>query len=311
MKILYFTDPHNSDTAPLMRTESYCENILNKQEQLIEPAKKCDLVICGGDVFHQKKTQRISHALINRLMEIYREFPRLYIVPGNHDFDRSVDEILWNPMAILDKLPRVYVVHEKIVQIGGVNLYFFGGGDFFAPYQFEDFARRTPEHRGLKVGVFHVPMEVDDELPFELWDVKKAVADFDWIFLGHLHNYQKVSLKEKIVAPGALSRGVLNIDESLERKICYATVEVPTVGDDIRAKMHPLDVLSVDEIFKMEDKKESIHQQRAVESFVSYIEKLKIPKSMSKEQLKIFIEKQDVSGRVKAEAIRILEELDD
>ena len=46
MKILYFTDPHNSDTPPLMRTSTYCEDILEKQEQLVEPAKKCDLVIC-------------------------------------------------------------------------------------------------------------------------------------------------------------------------------------------------------------------------------------------------------------------------
>lgn len=305
-KILYYSDPHNSDRPPLMRKEDYCEEILRKQEQLIEPAKKCDVVICGGDVYHQKKPERISHYLVNRLCEIYREFPRLYIVPGNHDFDRRIEEIEYNPLGTLGRLPNIYIKHHQIVQFAGFNFYFFGGGDFFSPSQFLDFVEQEPEHLGAKVGVFHIPFAVDKKYPFELWDVKKALSRFEHIFLGHLHDFQHSD--GWLTAPGALSRGVLNVDTSLERKIYYA--KGIGVEDKILMTLEELKVKSVDEIFKMEEKKDDVHQQQAIESFVSYIEKLKIPKSMSKEQLLVFIDKQDVSEPVKREAKRILEGLE-
>lgn len=305
MKILYFTDPHNSDTAPLMRVESYCEDILKKQEQLIEPAKKCDLVICGGDVYHQKKVHRISHALVNKIMEIYREFPRLYIVPGNHDIDTVVD---WSdrPLGTLEKLPRTRVIHEEIVHFGGINLWCYGGGEFFSLDSLKVFVEENaPVHHGLNVAVFHAAV-AEKKYQFPMMSPKLLDSYFDLFLLGHLHDYQVQH--GKLVAPGALSRGVLNIDQSLERKVCYAIIEI--VGESIKTMLHSFRVKSPDEIFKMEEKKDSVHQQKAIESFVNYIENLKIPKGMSKEQLLVFIDKQDVSELVKREAKRILESLE-
>jgi len=307
IKVLFYTDPHNSDRPPLMRKEDYCEEILRKQEQLIEPAKGCDLVICGGDVYHQKNPGRISHYLVNRLCEIYREFPRLYIVPGNHDFDKRFEEIEYNPLGTLGRLPNIEIKHREIMQFGGFNFYFFGGGDFFSPSQFLDFVEEEPEHIGAKVGVFHIPFAVNKSYPFVLWDVKKVLSRFNHIFLGHLHDFQNND--GWITAPGALSRGSLTIDSSLDREIYYAKGRA--VGENFSVVFEELNVKSSDEVFKMEEKRDNVHQQRAIESFVNYIEKLKIPKGMSKEQLLVFIDKQDVSEPVKREARRILEGLDD
>jgi len=306
-KILYFTDPHNSATPPLMRTGSYCEDILKKQEQLVEPAKKCDLVVCGGDVFHQKKVSRISHALVNKIMEIYREFPRLYVVPGNHDIDTVMD---WSdrPLGTLEKLPNIRVIHEEIVHFGGMNLYFFGGGDFFSPSQLLDFVKREPKHHGLKVGVLHYPIATNRELyKFEIMLVQDLLKYFQFMFLGHIHTLHHCD--GLVAAPGALSRGVLAIDETLERQIWYTVVQF---GEEGRLSNLPVELIvkSPDEIFKMEEKRDNVHQQRAIESFVNYIEKLKIPKGISKEQLLVFIDKQDVSEPVKREAKRILEGLE-
>jgi DNA repair exonuclease SbcCD nuclease subunit len=289
-----------------MRTESYCEDILKKQEQLIAPAKECDLVICGGDVYHQKKAHKISHALVNKLMEIYREFPRLYIVPGNHDIDTVMD---WGdrPLGTLEKLPKVLVLHEGIVHFGGANFWCYGGGEFFDLDSLKDFVvKNKAPHVGTEIGVFHAAI-AEKEYKFPTIHPGWLEPNFDLFLLGHLHDYQ--AQHGKIVAPGALSRGVLNIDQSLERKVCYAVIEI--VGESIKTMLHSLRVKSVDEIFKMEEKKDNVHQQKAIESFVSYIEKLKIPKGMSREQLLVFIDKQDVSEPVKREAKRILEGLDD
>ncbi|MCK4497505.1 MAG: metallophosphoesterase family protein, partial [Candidatus Aenigmarchaeota archaeon] len=212
MKILFFTDAHNSDTSPLMRTASYCEDILKKQEQLVEPAKRCDLVICGGDVFHQKKTHKVSYYLVNRIMEIYREFPRLYIVPGNHDIDTVMD---WSdrPLGTLGKLPNIHVFHEEIVHFGGCNLWCFGGGEFFSLDSLKLFVEKNePAHVGTNIAVLHAAVaEKVGRYKFPI--ISPTVLDshnvFDLFLLGHLHDYQVQHAK--MVAPGALSRGVLNI----------------------------------------------------------------------------------------------------
>jgi len=288
---------------------TYCEDILKKQEQLIKPAKECDLVVCGGDVFHQKKPEKISYYLFNRLAEIYREFPRLLIVPGNHDFDKRIEELKYNPLGALCKLPTVRVMHDWIGHFKGVNLWCYGGGDFFSLDSLDAFvAKNVAPHDGVDVGVFHASVaEKKKKYKFLTMPPEMLDSYFELLLLGHLHDYQVNH--GKLVAPGALSRGVLNIDQSLERKVCYAIVEV--VGTEVKAMLYELKVKSPDEIFKMEKKGEAVKQEKAIQSFVDYIETLTIPKGMSKEELKIFIEKQNVSGRIKKEAIKILEEMDD
>lgn len=309
MKILYFTDPHNSDTPPLMRTSTYCEDILKKQEQLIEPAKKCDLVICGGDVFHQKKTEKISYYLFNRLAEIYREFPRLLIVPGNHDFDKRIEELKYNPLGALCKLPKVRVMHDWIGHFEGVNLWCYGGGEFFSLDSLKAFVEKNEAPKdGIDIGVFHASVaEKEYKFPVMRPGLLDSYHLFSLFLLGHLHDYQVQH--GKLLAPGALSRGVLKIDQSLERKVCYAVIDIE--GVSIKTMLYSLRVKPVDEIFKMEEKKDTVRQQEAIDDFVGFIEKLTIPKGMSKEELRIFIEKQDVPGRVKQEAIIILGELND
>ena len=130
-KVLYFTDPHNSDQPPRMRREGYREQILKKQELIIPVAKKVEMTIIGGDIFHQKKVYKISHKLVNQIMEIYREYGMTYIVPGNHDFDMSPAELKDNPLAIIAKLPNVRMLHGVAFKgVYGMDIFFKGLGDF-------------------------------------------------------------------------------------------------------------------------------------------------------------------------------------
>jgi len=302
--MLFFSDPHNADLPPRMRTSSYCEDILVKQEALIEPAKKCDFVICGGDVFHSKQTKHISYKLTNRLMEIYREFPRLYICPGNHDVEDRWD---WSdrPLGTLEKVPKVYVKHKEIVSIGGVNLWFFGGGEFFNFDNLEDFVNRNvSEHRGLDVGVFHASI-ADKNYPFVTRTCSEILQhSIDFLLLGHLHDFQMNT--KSVCAPGGLSRGILKLDESLERKVFYAIIEVEE-GEVVNNMLYELPVKSIEEAFKLEEKISQENREEAINSFVEYIEGLKLPSGVTKEQLIEEIKKMDIEEGIKNNAVRILE----
>jgi len=266
ISILFFTDPHNSDTPPRMRKEGYRDEILAKQEFLIEPAKKADLVIIGGDVFHQKKAHKISYYLVNRLMEIYREYGETYIIPGNHDFDMNIIEVKDNPLGVLGKLPNVRVVSGMYLHTLDLDLFFKG----FAEYGSAPLMARLNHWAGdsqgdrYKVAVIHDSVCTkkfpDGAIPFH--EVEKYA---DLFFFGHLHTWQE--LGGKIVAPGALSRGVLEAD-SIDRTVNYAWVSVDT--DERRHIIHGFKVpyKPAEEVFRVDDYERGKRVEKAVEDFI-------------------------------------------
>jgi len=300
MKILYFTDPHNSDAPPRMRMPSYTEDILAKQEALIEPAKKCDIVICGGDVFHQKKAERVSHGLVNRVMEIYREFPSLYICVGNHDIDT---QMAWEdrPLGTLTKLPNIQVFHSDVVRMVDVDVAFWGGGEFYDWKEFDGFINNYVKgsEPGM-IGVFHssIANAVYDYETRTVTSLEKY--NFDYILLGHLHDYQACT--DHIVAPGGLSRGVLKYDLSLTRKIYYSIIELGK-----KPKMIEIPHKSIDEIFRLDEKGAEVDRQAMVNSFVEFVQNMKAPRGVTREQLIASIKKMDIDEKVQENAIRILE----
>ena len=309
MKILFFTDPHNSDTPPRMRLASYREDILKKQEALIEPAKKCDMVICGGDIYHQKKPERVSHKLVNQIAELYREFPLVHIVAGNHDYDTNVEELRYNPLATLGKLPNVYVTGGSCHTLrAGIVLCYVGMGDYhsfaYIKKYLEDWQRTR--HNAFSVAVLHAPVS-HKKHKFPTLNTKEIEEYADLFLLGHIHDLQKVSVHNKIVAPGALSRGVLKLDESLNREVGYVTVEINLGSSAFDVEFVKLKVKKPDDIFRMEEKSETMKKAAAVSSFVEYIQgKFAVPKTLNKEALMQQIKTSDIDKKTKREALRIL-----
>jgi len=288
-----------------MRRESYREEILAKQECLIKPAQECDLVVCTGDVFHSKKAEKISHKLVNRILEIYREYPNMWIVPGNHDIDTQMN---WSerPLGTLDKLPNISVKHAFVLHEGDCDFLFFGGAEFFPQGALESWLKSLQLKKGkrLRVGVFHYPISATS-YPFSVLSPSSLSSYVDLMLLGHLHDYQVCS--NNVVSPGGLSRGVLSIDTSLERQVCYAIVDI-TKGK-VNSTLYNLSVKSVDGAFRMETKEKEIKENVEIGTFLDYIDKFSLPKIIDRETLLKTIQEMAIETPVKRAALRILEEL--
>ena len=312
MRLGCFTDPHNADIAPRRRRESYTQDILDKQAFLIEPFRKCDVVLCQGDIFHEKKAHKISHKLVNSIMEIYREYPKMYIVVGNHDIDGRMD---WKdrPLGTIGKLPNVEVLHGSIDVVDGVRFLFWGGGDLFSKedtVEWLDAARKwkTDEEYEFTVAVMHSSVVGSAEwIPYMTVPFKEISKYASLFVLGHIHDY--TSCTSRIIAPGSLSRGVLTLDEKVDRKIYYGIVEIS--GDSVVSK-ELIDVphKSVEEVFKMDVKKAEVKQELAVESFKSVIEDLGGLGTMDRAStIKHIHSLEDIPVEVRNKAVNILEVL--
>jgi len=303
MRLIFWSDPHNSDAPPRMRRDSYMKDILDKQAFLIEPSKGVDLVICGGDVFHQKKSERVSYRLMNQILEIYREFPRLLIVPGNHDINGRME---WGdrPLGILAKLPNVKVVHNAVEVFDDIRIFCWGGGEFYSRDVMVESLSKVKSFPTIVVVHAAVTAHAVREYPFEVIPFK-YVTKYGHLFLvGHLHDYQ--TCLERIVAPGALSRGVLREDDKLNRKIYYALLEMD--GNLIWKTRELIEVPSrpVEEVFKVETKREEKAKETEVSSFMEVVESLGVPKTLNKEGLLLHIESLDLPPGVKKKAVEIL-----
>jgi len=305
LKILFLTDTHNADFPPRMRKASYMEDILAKQEALIEPAKKCDFCFHGGDIFHSKKAEKISHKLVNRILEIYREYPNMWIVPGNHDIDTQMN---WSerPLGTLDKLPNISVKHASVLHEGDCDFLFFGGAEFFPQGALESWLKSLQLKKGKRhrVGVFHYSIS-DTSYPFSVLSPSSFSSYVDLMLLGHLHDYQVCS--NYVVSPGGLSRGVLSVDTSLERQVCYAIVDI-TKGK-VNSTLYNLPMKPVDEVFRMETKEKEVKEDVEIGTFLDYIDKFSLPKIIDKETLLKTIQEMAIEAPVKRTALRILEEL--
>lgn len=88
MRALLVGDIHLSDRPPSARRETYAAEVIAKLEQTVDIANTggADVVIWAGDVFHIKTPSRTSHFIVQRTIQLLREYEMpVYIVIGNHD----------------------------------------------------------------------------------------------------------------------------------------------------------------------------------------------------------------------------------
>lgn len=319
--ILFFTDPHNSDTPPRMRREGYRDQILKKQEDIIPYAKKADLTIIGGDIFHQKNPHKVSFFLVNKIMEIYREYGVVYIVPGNHDFNMSPLELRYmSPLGVVSNLPNVRVMHGVVSKgILGMDLFFKGLGDFaeekslvqmLKEWQIDQ-TERAKQMTGLLYNVavihdsvFYRPFGTKP-LPYEHIPLENIEMYADLFLLGHIHKPQGET--RKMISPGALSRGSLERD-TVDRAVAFVMIDVDT--DERRHDVHPvrLNVESAEKVFKLDEKVAEISIDEKVNKFLEYLDTVHIGLNVAdvSDMIKK-IDSMDIEERVKEEAIKILE----
>lgn len=317
-RILFFTDPHNSDTPPLRRTKSYREDILAKQEFIIPYAKKCDFTIIGGDVYHQKNPDRISHYLVNRIAEIYREYGQLFIVPGNHDIDNAVEELKYNPLATLAKLPNINLRLNCESVVGGINFFWWGLGEFYEKKKMFECLTHWQAERDKDTGSYVLPsiavmhsLITTKKYPYETILFKEVEPFADFFMLGHLHVFQAID--PHFVAPGALSRSVLKIDEGINRSVGFVIVTVPITGNTAPITIEPVRVpmKKSEEAFDVDKKVVEQETELQLGQFAEIIKDFVLEKNpTNKETLIERIKTMDIDEEVKKAAITVIEEVE-
>jgi len=311
MRILFFTDPHNADHPPRMRKASYMEDILFKQQELVQIAKTCDLTICGGDVFHQKNPDMVSHRLVNRVAEIYREMGDMIIVPGNHDVGGGASETLWRyrPLNHLANLPNVEILHKKQRTLSlEWSVACYGLADAWEPLsEFERWLRTLVPLTKKQIVVAHIPFLVGkDKYPYPTIRLTSAIKSCAKLFfLGHMHDFQQVS--GQIVAPGSLSRGVLKMDASYGRPVYSVVVNIDK--GEIAFNLIKMDVKPADEVFRLDEKQKEQREQRAVGELLSFIDDFTIPQKLDQDTIEDLIKKSSVDDETKETALKILKEM--
>ena len=105
MRIAFVGDLHASDTTPQSRIDDYPRAILRKMDGIRELRYKWnfDAIVFLGDIFHQKRSARVSDWLRQRLMEKFdsMDVPN-FVVPGNHDMGpRGIDSLDHQPLGTL------------------------------------------------------------------------------------------------------------------------------------------------------------------------------------------------------------------
>lgn len=106
-RFLDMADLHNSDRPPIGRTETYTDDILAKQEECWDIARrtKCDFIVQDGDIFHRFRGPQIADSLKVRLLGLYQQAPcPVYATAGNHDCSEKGIASIWDrPFGVLAK----------------------------------------------------------------------------------------------------------------------------------------------------------------------------------------------------------------
>lgn len=107
MNILFLGDLHAADRPPGGRVDDYTFTILGKLEHIARLCEEHDaqFALSVGDIFHNKQPNRVSHSLVQQLIEAFKRFPcPVYVVPGNWDLGPDgLESLSRQPLGVLER----------------------------------------------------------------------------------------------------------------------------------------------------------------------------------------------------------------
>lgn len=235
--LVWGTDPHLSDKAPVSRTDDWASTVIGKIDEMGELCEKhdADAAVFGGDIFNIKSPDANPHRLVIRLTKSIRKFPcESFSCVGNHD-------LKWSDMKFLNEAPleelfasetfkRLYGPHEHI--IGDSPRVKLTGIEYHGKqYDLDKFRFLKKGEADYLVCVAHCLASKSGGSMFEREDVIKYQDLLDlnpevdvWLF-GHWHEDQGITRIDDsktgpgkwVVNVGSMTRGSLSLD-NLERK---------------------------------------------------------------------------------------------
>lgn len=271
-KAITFTDIHLADKNPASRIDNYCEAILNKLEQArdICIAKKADVALCGGDIFHIKTPTKNSHFLVSRTIDIFKSFPcPVYSIYGNHDLRQdNISTLPKQPFYTLVKSGALTYLHDTKFDNGNIRIF---GMDYCSFPKEEEFSKvNTGEKIQICVAHVNASSQFSDlfgEKVYRYQDLKEESPDI-FVF-GHYHPDQGIEIhnNKHFINVGSLSRGSLKKDE-LSRIPNLGYIEIND-NYEITCSKIPLKVSKPEDIFDLEMKSKEEKEQEEIEKFIT------------------------------------------
>lgn len=196
--ILIINDVHIADRPPLGRIEGYTDQIMAKLEECRQLAREqgCDVTLWTGDFFHNKRPSFVSHALMQRLLDLLREWPgRKYIVVGNHDMSEAgMASLPRQPLGVLLRAGVLELLPEDgvTIEVGGRKVYLEAShyADTMEPEHYALQGRgAAAKGADVRIKVVHgAIMPPGADPPFEHINADKIPARADYCFYGHIHD---------------------------------------------------------------------------------------------------------------------------
>lgn len=116
MNLLFFGDLHLADKPPAGRVDDYAQTILDKIAAIAHLCREHQVqyALGAGDIFHVKQPSRVSHALVQRAIEVFKAFPcPVLVVPGNHDLGPDgLQSLPRQPLGTLEKAGTIRILRE-------------------------------------------------------------------------------------------------------------------------------------------------------------------------------------------------------
>lgn len=286
-RYLLLADIHASDRAPSSCTDRYCTDILDLLRQTVQVAgeRQVRAVVWAGDVFHSKAPARVSHKLVQQLIEVVRSYPcPVYIVPGNHDLrnDRLESVRETQPLGVLLRAGARLLDgwagrdYQHQYNLFGVPWQQDWSADrvreVLAPYREQVFVAGTELVASAPLVVTHAPLyPPGKELPYEFYPAGQWVQDMGgsgYCFYGHVHEPHGVWDFGDVTFcnNGALSRGSLH-EYNLTRQVGC------TLWDDETGEFEfiPLDAPPASEVFRLQEKQQLTDMNGRLDAFLEDI----------------------------------------
>lgn len=298
MRFLWFSDTHVSDTAPVMRTETYTDDIF---EKIAEVSSLCvehevDYALFGGDWFNNKLAARVSHNLVNRSLRALDAFPcPVIFIVGSHDVPYGRLDLLYKrPIGTLLRHPNVKYLDSALELVeNNIAVRLYPVSDSYNNTTEEvvsELTRMRYEADTVKadgvqyydVALLHQPVVKEGSFPFPVVQSADLVGLADAILYGHMHNYEGTwemrlpgGPPTTFVNMGAVSRGSLD-EKTLSRVPTVFMFDVLEIAPDHTLGMAyneiPLkSAKPAEEVFRFAEKQEQVNREADIEALLTSV----------------------------------------
>jgi exonuclease SbcC len=318
IKLVWRTDVHLSDRAPISRTDDWATTVFGKLDQVRRVAMKVGAaaILDGGDFFHIKSPGRNSHELVRRTVEHHADYPcPVYCTPGNHDSVYGDYSFLpQQPLGVLfagGTFNRLYDEHEAIFEAAGTKVRVVGIPYHGTCYDMDRFHSIEKGDEDVLVCVAHVLASKKGGKMFEGEDIVKYKDLLDtapdvYLF-GHWHKDQGITEMggKTFINIGSLTRGALSQDEVQRRPAC---VILDFQEGAVTCQTVRLRVGAPEDVFDIEKRNHQEQRQMEMDAFVASVKDSLIVNEDSAPLSGVIDSMGDVQEAVRERALLYLEQ---